>query len=210
MFYCIHILLAVPCPLVSPFCLTVEKRRCGLSQNQVCSIYTVHLERLALHSELQAWEGGIKSSLFPRCQAAPDRQDRPAPLSKLLTAQSWGGETERVEGMAKKELLDKHLLLWARPLVSEVQAFPWAETSFPNDKEVEVTKLLFTVVWSERKSEACWAGVTENAWHNVHYAMRAWTPHPAKNAKHQSWCKREKHASYFPGKCISSTCQQSF
>lgn len=70
----------------------------------------VQLERLALNSELQALEGGIKSTLFTHCQALPDQQDRPVPLSKLLTAWIWGGELEQEEGMAKKELLDKNLL----------------------------------------------------------------------------------------------------
>lgn len=48
--------------LASPISLTAEKWRCGLYQIQVCSIYTVQLQRLAPHSELQALEGGVGGS----------------------------------------------------------------------------------------------------------------------------------------------------
>lgn len=47
-----HFVLLAPASLI---CLTVKKWRCGLSQTQLCSIYTVQLQWLALHSELQAF-----------------------------------------------------------------------------------------------------------------------------------------------------------
>lgn len=80
--------------LASLINLTAEKWRCGLYQTHVCSIYTVQLKRLALHSQLQALagaSGGANPPTFPHRQASSSAQPCPFLLSKLLTTCSWDG-----------------------------------------------------------------------------------------------------------------------